>query len=125
MWAQIGKRIGMLRRERKLSRRQLGAMIGCTGQYIGKVERGVQRLSVDSIARICVTMGVTSDYIIFGFDTASAASALNGLSHEQIGIGLDMLKRLAELINTPNGNEALIQEVMHQQLEHDTGQPIK
>ena len=116
MWTQVGERIGKLRRDSNLSRAQFGRMIGLSEQYIGKIERGITGVSGATIAKICDTTGVSADYILFGVvSPAAAAAALSGLSHEQITIGLDLLKRLALLICTENGNNALIQEICLQQ----------
>ena len=116
MWVQVGERVGKLRRERNLSRAQFGRMIGLSEQYIGKIERDAHNISGEVIAKICNTTGVSADYILFGIpDPVETAAALSGLSHEQIGIGLEILSNLARLINVENGNNALIQEVFRQQ----------
>ena len=122
MWKQVGERVERLRRDRKLTKTQFGEMIGVSGQYVGMIERGAS-LSVDSVIKICHMTGVSADYILFGAvspaqDTETAA-ALHGLSHTQIRIALDIVKRVAELINVDDGNESLIQEVMRQQ-RHST-----
>ena len=116
MWTKVGERVGKIRTERNLTRAQFGRMIGLSEQYVGRIERGAQRISGAAIVNICNTTGVSSDYILFGVtDPAVTAAALNGLSREQIGIGFDLLMRLAHLINTKGGNNALTHEVFLQQ----------
>ena len=120
MWTQVGERVERMRKDRRLSRMQFGEMIGVSGRYIGMVERGTNRLSVDSVVKICHSMNVTADYLLFGVvhpahDKATSA-ALYGISHEQIQIALDIVKRVAQLVNTEDGNEALIQEIVKQQI---------
>jgi len=116
MWIQVGERIGKLRRNRNLSRAQFGKIIGYSEQYVGKIERGVHGISGNAIARICSETGASADYLLFGIvDPSDTVSALCGLSHEQIDIALDILKRLANLINTEDGNNALIREILLQQ----------
>ena len=119
MWTQIGGRVEQIRKGRDLSKTQFGKMIGVSGQYVGMVEKGKHGLSVDSVINICHKTGVSADYILFGavdpVDDPATAAAVAGLSHEQIQIALDIIKRVADLINTDGGNEALIQEVASQQ----------
>jgi len=119
VWAQVGERVERIRKELKLSKAQFGKMIGVSGQYIGLVERGTTGLSVDSIVKICISTGVTADYILFGVidptKDAATTAALHGLSPEQIQIALDIIKKVAQFVNTEDGNEALIQEVASQQ----------
>ncbi len=115
LWEDVGKRIKALRCERKLTQMQFGKLIGKSGQYVGKIENG-QKISVELIAVICKKTGVTTDYIIFGIiDPLSATDLLRELSHDQIAIGFEVLKKLAEFIHTDLGNELLIKQVMAQQ----------
>ena len=115
VWEEIGNRISTLRRERKLTQAQFGELLGISRQYVGRIEAG-QRLSVDLISVICKKIGVSADYIIFGsVDTLDDMVSLIELSPEQISIGFDILKKLADFINTDGGNEALIRGVLAQQ----------
>lgn len=120
IWAQAGGRVGQVRKDLKLTRTQFGKLIGVSGQYVGRVERGICGLSVDSIVQLCHAADVSADYILFGaVDPAgdpSAVAALCGLSREQVIIALDIIKKVAKFVNTEGGNEVLIQEVAKQQL---------
>jgi transcriptional regulator with XRE-family HTH domain len=119
LWENVGKRIKKLREERNLSKSQFGKMVGVTGQYIGMIEKGTHSISVKLIVKICDATGVSADYILFGVTDSeqevTTAASLYGLSNEQIQIALDIIKRVAQFINTENGNEALIREVAAQQ----------
>jgi len=116
MWAQVGDRVRKLRMDRNLSRTQFGAMVGLSEAVVNGIERGLNQISGTAIAKICSATCVSADYILFGaVDSKDAAVALSGLSHEQIKISLDIIQRLAQLIHTENGNDALIQEVFLQQ----------
>jgi transcriptional regulator with XRE-family HTH domain len=98
-----------------LTQAQFGKLAGISRQYVGKIERG-QKLSAELIAKICKETGVTADYIIFGIINPNfKVSLLCDLSLEQVDIGLDIIKRLAKLINTDYGNEILIKELMKRQ----------
>ena len=115
VWTQVGERVERLRKELGMSRAQFGKLIGVTGQCIGMTERGVCGLSVGSVVKLCHATGVSADYILFGaIDPASdpaTTASLRGLSHEQLRIALDIIKKVAEFVNTEDGNEALIQEI--------------
>jgi len=115
MWQKIGERIEKIRKGLDMSKAQFGEMIGVTGQHLGMAEKGKRRLSVEVIARICKTTGVSADYLLLGnvnpTNDPATTAALSGLSQEQIQIALDIIKKVAEFVNTEGGNEALIQEV--------------
>lgn len=112
---EVGKRISDLRRDKKLTQAQLGKLLGISRQSVGKIEKG-QKSPGDLIPVMCRKIGVSADYIYFGIANPLAdIELLTDLSSEQIEMGFDILKKLAEMINTTNGNEALIKEVMKQQ----------
>jgi transcriptional regulator with XRE-family HTH domain len=119
MWKQVGSRITKVRTERNLSKERFGEMLGVSGQHIGRIERGKQKLSAEMVVQICGIAGVSADYILFGVDEPAYApetlSALSEMTPEQFQIAIDIIKKVAMLINTKNGNEALIQEVLRQQ----------
>jgi len=114
-WEEVGKRIVALRCGRNLTQAQFGRLVGISGQYVGKVERG-RSLSVNLITAICRETGVSADYLLFGADGLEAiGDPLEEFSRDQIDIGFDIIKRLADFIKTENGNELLIKEIMRRQ----------
>ena len=123
LWENVGERIGKLRKERNLSKSEFGKIIGISGQYVGMVEKGANSISAKLIVKICNATGVSADYILFGVidseQDVAAAVSLYGLSSEQFQIALDIIKKVAQFINTDGGNETLIQEVYAQQSKYD------
>jgi transcriptional regulator with XRE-family HTH domain len=112
MWEEIGNRIKTLRCEKELTQTQFGELIGISSQYVGKIANG-QILSVEQIIIICEKTGVTMDYIVLGtVDPLANTEFLNDFTGEQIEISLEILKLIAKLIKTKNGNELLIKEIM-------------
>jgi transcriptional regulator with XRE-family HTH domain len=115
VWEEIGKRIKSLRDERNMTQEQFGALIGKSAQYISRIEKG-QKASVELIVAICKETGITMDYLVLGIENPTADMAvLDGFSPEQIEISLDIIKKVTELIRTPNGNNLLIKELMRRQ----------
>ena len=115
VWKEIGERIKTLRNERNMTQEQFGELIGRSSQYIGRIEKG-QKASVELIAAICKETGITMDYLVLGIENPAADMAiLDGFSPEQIEISLDIIKKVTELIRTPNGNNLLIKELMRRQ----------
>jgi len=115
LWEEIGERIRKLRRNKNLTQAKFGELIGTSRQYVGQMERG-KPLSLEKIAVICEKTGATMDHIVFGtVDPLGNGDFLNDISIDQIDISFDILKRVAELIKTKNGNELLIKELMRDQ----------
>jgi transcriptional regulator with XRE-family HTH domain len=111
--ADVGKRIANLRHDKKLTQSQFGELLGVSKYCIGKIERGEKSLG-DIIPIICEKTGVSSDFLYFGTETFDIG-ILNDFTPAQINMGLDVLKRLAEIIYTADGNELLIKEAMRRQ----------
>jgi transcriptional regulator with XRE-family HTH domain len=115
VWKEMGERIKDLRDERNMTQEQFGALIGKSAQYIGRIEKG-QKVSVELIAAICKETSITMDFLVLGIKNPAVDMAiLDGFSPEQIEISLDIIRKVTELIRTPNGNNLLIKELMRRQ----------
>lgn len=63
---QIGEQIRIAREQVKLTQEQFAERIEVTPQYVSDLERGVVGISIPTLKRACVTLGVTSDQLLFG-----------------------------------------------------------
>lgn len=112
MWSKVGERVAKIRKSKNLSKAKFGELIGISGQYVGMIEKGAG-ISAETIVKICQAMCVSADYILFGnIDPASITNSFKGVTSEQMELALDILKRMAKMIHTEDGNEALIQEIL-------------
>jgi transcriptional regulator with XRE-family HTH domain len=111
---EVGKRIADLRRDKNLTQSQFGELLGVSKHCIGKIERGEKSLG-DIIPIICEKTGVSADFLYFGAEPLGDMGILSDFTPTQIDMGLDVLKRLAEIIYTADGNELLIKEAMRRQ----------
>ena len=114
LWIEVGKRIADLRHDKSLTQMQFGNMLGISRQNVSRIERG-EKSPGDYIPIICEKTGVSADYIYFGISPLADIAFLNEFSQTELKIGLDILKRLAELLGTVNGNDLLMKEIMRSQ----------
>ena len=63
---EIGSRIQTLRKNKKLTQEQLAEMLHISTSNLGKVERGLQGMSLDLLIDIADLFEETLDYIVFG-----------------------------------------------------------
>jgi transcriptional regulator with XRE-family HTH domain len=54
----LGQRVRELRKQRGLSQERLGQGSSLSGKFIGEVERGEKSISIDSLFKVSVTLGV-------------------------------------------------------------------
>jgi transcriptional regulator with XRE-family HTH domain len=63
---QIGEQVRIAREQAKLTQEQFAERIEVSPQYISDLERGVVGISIPTLKRACITLGVTSDQLLFG-----------------------------------------------------------
>ncbi len=63
---QIGEQIKLARDKAKMTQEVLAERIGVSAQYVSDLERGVVGVSIATLKRICIVLGVSSDRILFG-----------------------------------------------------------
>lgn len=100
---QTGEQIRAAREERKLTQEQLAERIEVSPQYISDLERGVVGISLPTLKRLCVALGVSSDRILFGRETqsyAAIAERCRNLTQEQFALLLEIVDRYAQAIET-------------------------
>ena len=88
---EAGAAIMRLRRAKNLSRPQLGAACGVSGQQIEKYENGVNRMSFGRAAVIAEALGTEVTALFPAFSDAAEASPQAGAGHRLKGAQLARL----------------------------------
>ena len=63
-YKRLGKRIREERRKLNLTQAQLAESIDISDTYMGAIERGERRLTLDTLVRLANRLGVTIDYML-------------------------------------------------------------
>ena len=63
-FVQLGKRVRYIRRCQDMTQEQLAEMAEISTSFLGHIERGTRVLSVDTLHRLCVALGVSADYLM-------------------------------------------------------------
>lgn len=89
-YEQIGLRIREGRESLKLSRKHLAKLIGASPYYIGQIERGERKMSMDTIIDISRCLHLSVDYMLTGRGPKAAGRLLcNDLYHQDHGASCD------------------------------------
>lgn len=64
MSADFGNRVAQLRKERDLSRDELGEKVGTSGAIVGRYERGDMKPSIKIAAKIAEALDVSLDFLM-------------------------------------------------------------
>lgn len=63
-YEDMGRRIKIMRHERRLSQQQVAQMVNVSLSYFGNIERGVRIPSIDTLVDIANALNVGLDYLL-------------------------------------------------------------
>lgn len=64
MYAEIGRRICALRHEKKLTQEQLAEKAGISLSFMGHIERGTRKLSLETLYRLIAALDCSPEEIL-------------------------------------------------------------
>ena len=101
---QIGQNVRAVREQARLTQEQLAERIEVSTQYISDLERGVVGISIPTLKRLCGSLGISSDLILFGHSTddilLSIAEKCRNLSQKQIVLLSDIIDSYIEAVSS-------------------------
>ena len=99
----LGNRIRQERQSLRLTLEQLAEKIDKTGNYLGQIERGDRKLSLETLADIANALGTSIDYLLTDNLTVTEnniskeiASIVDMLDHKGQRFVLDVARRCKE-----------------------------
>lgn len=97
---RIGNQIRIAREAAGLTQDRFAELVSLATKNVSDIERGVVGISVGSLIRICETLSISSDFILFGNETGNdphnISERLSNLPPEQFEIALDIINKLFE-----------------------------
>ncbi len=92
---QIGEQVRIAREQAKMTQEMLAEKIDVSPQYISDLERGVVGIALPTLKKLCTTLGVASDQILFGAQSHERgvvlSNACNALTDEQFALLVEMI----------------------------------
>ena len=99
---KIGARVRQAREQAKMTQERLAERLECSPQFVSDMERGVVGVSLGTLKRLCLTLGVSSDSILFGTESETTLDALADrcrvLSKEQFIILGEIIDKYIEAV---------------------------
>ncbi len=97
---RIGNQIRIAREAAGLTQDRFAEMVSLATKNVSDIERGVVGISVGSLIRICETLSISSDSILFEEGTRNdvydISERLSNLPPDQFEIALDIINKLFE-----------------------------
>ena len=101
---QIGEQVRIAREQAKLTQEILAERIDVSPQYISDLERGVVGIALPTLKKLCTSLGVSSDQILFGIQSQERGAILSNACHtltdQQFAILVEMVNCYVKAINT-------------------------
>ena len=98
-YVAMGQRIKQARKAQHLTQEQLAEVCGLSASFLGHIERGTRKASLETLYSLCEALHESADYLI-GLEAARAVNVvfdgLQTIPAEQI---IESLKRLKPYVN--------------------------
>lgn len=99
---EVGKRIMRLRKEKGYTQEKLSEMMGISKNHLSGIECGKYNVTLETLSKLCNTLGRTPDYYLIGqvSPTADSLTALiRQLSPHEQHLAEEMIKTYVEKRN--------------------------
>jgi len=73
---QVGKRVRLARQSRGLTLDQASEAADTSIQFLSQIEKGEQAMTMLKLGRLAKALGVTTDYLLFGYPPLDDRAAL-------------------------------------------------
>ncbi len=97
---EIGARARQAREQAKMTQEKLAERLECSPQFVSDMERGVVGISLATLKKLCLALGVSSDSILFGTESETALDALADrckvLTKDQFAILVEIVEKYIE-----------------------------
>lgn len=103
---EIGWRVRQKREEYGWTREQLAEKSSISVQFLADIETGRSSMTTNTLYKVVLALGVTSDYIVFGADapadTSEISEMLSKLPKRDRDLAINILKNFVdEVTKTP------------------------
>ena len=97
---RIGNQIRIARESAGLTQDRFAELVSLATKNVSDIERGVVGISIGTLIRICETLSISSDSILFeegtGNDAHSISERMSNLPPEQFEIACNIINKLFE-----------------------------
>ena len=94
---QLGKKIKSAREDYKYTQFELSEILGISPNYLGDIERGVKKPSLEVLIRICNTMKLSLDYLFSdSLDNIVSEDQATIYTDKQMAIIRNMIKNISD-----------------------------
>ena len=101
-YKDVGLRIRLEREKLGLSREKFAELVGLSSFYIGQLERGDRKMSVDTLVNISSVLNISVDYLLYGYNYYMENISISEAFNDIYKVSVD--NELKELLNVLEGS---------------------
>ena len=90
----MGQRIKQARKAQHLTQAQLAQLVGLSSAFLGHIERGTRKASLETVKALCKALNVSSDYLIGLSDESAIRAILGDIEPLELEAGLKLLQKI-------------------------------
>ena len=98
-YALLGQRIKQARKEKHLTQEQLAEVCGLSASFLGHIERGTRKASLETLYALCRALNVSSDYLLGMTRETAIRALLDDMTKEEIEAGINLLQKIIKKEN--------------------------
>lgn len=104
-YSKIGERIRQIRKAKGWSQEKLAKQCGISLNFMGKIERGHRKMSMDTFASLCQELETDADALLWGAIQASDTVIRNMWKHpvkkdsDSYAMYIRIMKSVADIMN--------------------------
>jgi len=90
---ELGREIREARRSKKLTQAQVAENAEISISFLGHIERGTRKASLETIAKLCATLGISTDCILRSYSGLYIKTKFDGQN-----VSMEVVKKAREII---------------------------
>ena len=94
----LGGRLRRIRQDKKLTQEQLAELVGVSHSFIGHIERGTRKASLETLVLLCKQLEISTDYLLQDSLPCQSFTLPEQLTPQQCAAMADILYTLGQSI---------------------------
>ena len=99
---EMGQRIMVRRKSLRMTQEEMADKLGVSAQMISNLELGKKAIRPENLARVCVVLGLSADFVLTGANTKTAVDAV---AEKLVQLTAEELQMVSDMIDYMNSKK--------------------
>lgn len=97
---QVGRRLRAYRTANNYTQNQFSEILDISVNFLSEIENGHKGVSMDMLAKLCKTLELPADYILFGYTSSPAEGSVESIADELNALTTEQLLSISAYITS-------------------------